>query len=226
MAQTVLITLTIAGADTGPFNLYSNDDGYIVPFEVSVPKAYLQVGYLSILVPDTCTIIRVKSTSVSCTNYVDLVIEGTTTTTSTTSTTTSTSTTSTTTSTTTLPPDPPTATLTFTSYESGVFTFDLSTPIFSTNIDITLAKVFGRISVDCSGGAFETDTLSGTSTIVTGATTITGLGSTPMDCAINSYKRSPSMTINGVSKINGQTITVGGTLVTVIISNSCVTYIC
>lgn len=86
MAMTVLITLTTAGADTGPFDLYSNVDGYVTPFETGVAKIDLVSGYTSILVPDSTTIIRVQSTAL-CTNYVDLPIGGTTTTTTSTTTT-------------------------------------------------------------------------------------------------------------------------------------------
>ena len=93
MAQTVIITLTAAGADTGPFDLYSNVDGYLSPFDVSVPKAPLLTGYTSTTVHDSALIIRVVSTS-GCTNHVDLPIETTTSTTTTnTSSTTSSSTT-------------------------------------------------------------------------------------------------------------------------------------
>lgn len=95
MAQTVLITLTLAGTDVGPFDLYSDVDGYVSPFETGVLRASLVAGYLSILVPDGATVIRVKSTGV-CPNYIDLIIGGITTTTSTsTSSTTTTSTSST-----------------------------------------------------------------------------------------------------------------------------------
>ena len=94
--MTVLITLTIAGSDTGPFDLYSDVDGFVVPFETNVPKASLIAGYTSSLVPNGTVVIRVTSDSV-CTNYIDLII-GATTTTSTSTTSTSTSTTSTTTS--------------------------------------------------------------------------------------------------------------------------------
>ena len=97
--MTVLITLTIAGSDTGPFDLYSDVDGFVVPFENNVPKASLIAGYTSSLVPNGAVVIRVKSDSV-CTNYIDLIIGATTTTTTSTSTSTST-TTSTSTSTTT-----------------------------------------------------------------------------------------------------------------------------
>lgn len=85
MAQTVIITLTTAGADTGPFNLYSNVDGYVSAFQTGVAKASLLAGFTSTVVPDGASIIRVKSTSALCTNYIDLNISGVTTTTTTTS---------------------------------------------------------------------------------------------------------------------------------------------
>jgi len=84
MALTVLITLTTAGADTGPFDLYSDADGYISAFETGVSKAALLAGYTSTVVPDASTIVRVKSNSLLCTNYTDINITGITTTTTTT----------------------------------------------------------------------------------------------------------------------------------------------
>jgi hypothetical protein len=101
--MTVLITLTTAGSDSGPFDLYSNLDGYTSAFESGVSKVALLAGYSSASVPDYTTTIRVKSNGV-CVNYIDIVLESTTTTTSTTivpTTTTSTSIEPTTTSTTT-----------------------------------------------------------------------------------------------------------------------------
>lgn len=90
--MTVLITLTIAGTDSGPFDLYSNVDGYVSAFETGVSKASLLAGYSSALVPDGATVIRVKSDGV-CTNYIDVPITTTTTTTTSSSTTTTTTTT-------------------------------------------------------------------------------------------------------------------------------------
>ena len=98
--MTVLITLTIAGTDSGPFDLYSNLDGYLSAFESGVDKTLLLAGYPSSLVPDFTTTIRVRSNNGLCTNYVDIPVEQpTTTTTSSSSTSTSTSSSSTTTST-------------------------------------------------------------------------------------------------------------------------------
>jgi hypothetical protein len=84
--MTVFITLSIAGADSGPFNLYSNIDGYVTAFESGVPKASLVAGYSSALVPDFTTTIKVLSTG-TCTNYIYIPVEEITTTTTTSTTT-------------------------------------------------------------------------------------------------------------------------------------------
>jgi len=85
------ITLTTAGAATGPFDLYSNIDGYTTPFATGVTRAQILAGYLTNnfpSLPSLPTIVRVKST-VYCVNYLDInVTPMTTTTTSTTTTTT------------------------------------------------------------------------------------------------------------------------------------------
>jgi hypothetical protein len=93
--MTVLITLTVAGPDSGPFDLYSNLDGYVSAFESGVPKTSLLAGYASALVPDFTTIIRIKSVG-DCTNYIDIQLYATSTTSTSTSSTSSTTTTSTT----------------------------------------------------------------------------------------------------------------------------------
>jgi len=101
MAMTVLITLTTAGIDTGPFNLYSDVDGYLSAFKSGVTRTSLLAGYSSALVPDNTSTIRIMSAG-NCINYIDLtVVATTTTTTSGIPTTTTTSTSFTTTSTTT-----------------------------------------------------------------------------------------------------------------------------
>lgn len=83
--MTVLITLTVAGADSGPFDLYSDLDGYVSAFETGVSKASLLAGYSSSAVPNGTTTIRIKSTG-ACNNYIDISVVTTTTTTSTTTT--------------------------------------------------------------------------------------------------------------------------------------------
>lgn len=89
--MTVLITLSVAGSDTGPFNLYSNLDGYTSAFETNVPKASLVAGYSSALVPDYTTTIRLISLG-TCKNFIDVVVSTTTTTTTAAPTTTTTTT--------------------------------------------------------------------------------------------------------------------------------------
>lgn len=96
--MTVLITLTTAGIDSGPFNLYSDVDGYVSAFATGIGRATLLVGYSSAAVPDGTTIIRVSSSG-NCTNYIDLAVVATTTTTTTGLTTTTTTFTTTTTTT-------------------------------------------------------------------------------------------------------------------------------
>jgi hypothetical protein len=93
--MTVLITLSIAGPDSGPFDIYSNLDGYTSAFESGVDRTLLLAGYASALVPDFTTIIRVQSVG-DCTNYIDIPLYTPTTSTTSTSSTSSTTTTSTT----------------------------------------------------------------------------------------------------------------------------------
>lgn len=97
--MTLYITLTLAEADTGPFNLFTDVDGYLSAIAVNVPKADLLAGYSLPYVYDGTTIVRVKSLG-ACSTVLDIPV-GITTTTTTSSSTTSTTTSST--STTTLP---------------------------------------------------------------------------------------------------------------------------
>jgi len=78
----ILLTLTTAGTDTGPFSLFSDVDGYVTAFETGVAKASLVTGYLTTLAPVGTTIVRIKSTGL-CTNYIDIVLAEPTTTTTT-----------------------------------------------------------------------------------------------------------------------------------------------
>jgi hypothetical protein len=90
----VTITLTTAGSDTGPFDLYSDLDGYTSPFQTGVARTVLVAGLTTGTVPDGTTEILVQSTG-TCERDLYLIVEGapTTTTTSTTTSTTSTTTT-------------------------------------------------------------------------------------------------------------------------------------
>jgi hypothetical protein len=114
----ILITLSSAGQNTGPFNIYSNIDNYTTAFAVNLSREILLAGYITNNAPMGTTYVRVKSNT-SCKNYVDIHVlsqNGTTTTTTTVpgNTTTTTSSTTiapgTTTTTTTLPPTTTTTT--------------------------------------------------------------------------------------------------------------------
>lgn len=70
----VFLQLTIAGSDSGPFNLYSDLDGYTIPFETDVFKSSLEAGYTT-TAPDGTQTVKVVSTG-ACINstYITLAI--------------------------------------------------------------------------------------------------------------------------------------------------------
>jgi hypothetical protein len=89
----LLITLTTAGLNSGPFNLYSDADSYTVAFASNVPKQDLLDGYTANGVDDDTTLVRIQSNNTLCNTYINLYITTPTTTTTTTATPTTTSTT-------------------------------------------------------------------------------------------------------------------------------------
>lgn len=70
----VTITLTSASLSSGPFDIYTNVDGFVTPVDTNVPRTSLLGGY-TITVSDLATIIRVQSLG-TCSNYIDLDISG------------------------------------------------------------------------------------------------------------------------------------------------------
>lgn len=231
--MTVLIVLTTAGLNTGPFNLYTNLDGYSSPFETGVSKSALIAGYTSIVVPDGTTMIRVQSAG-ECTNYIDLTLESTTTTTTTTtsSSTTTTTSSSTTTTTTTAAPTPE-ATLSYSyvggssdpSTVYGTFTFNLTGSTVPVNLVITDVEIGLYNSPTCSGIADLLDSpVGGSATITAGNTTSTVDGS-QVTCT-GQYVRNNTITLNGTSYTNGQQVTIGGVLITIAIEPGCDFMLC
>ena len=71
--MTGVITLLLAGTDTGPFNLYSNADGFTSAFAVNILKTQLITGYSTASLPALTTIVRIMSVG-NCMNYVDIVV--------------------------------------------------------------------------------------------------------------------------------------------------------
>ena len=71
--MTVYLILTTAGIDTGPFNLYTNLDGFTTPFETGVDKNVLVAGFSFATVPDYAQTVRIQSVG-DCINYTDIVL--------------------------------------------------------------------------------------------------------------------------------------------------------
>lgn len=69
----ILITLTTAGTDTGPFSLFSDVNTFVSPFETGVSKLALLAGHATNLAPGSTTTVRVKSEGI-CTNFIDIVL--------------------------------------------------------------------------------------------------------------------------------------------------------
>jgi hypothetical protein len=70
------VKITLAsdtGVDTGPFNLYSNTDGYVNAFAASVSRNALLSGYLATDVPVNTTTVKVQSTG-NCTTSINLTV--------------------------------------------------------------------------------------------------------------------------------------------------------
>ena len=121
--------------------------------------------------------------------------------------------------------DPATANLTYTSYSAGAFTFTLSSLIYSTSIGISGASVNGFPNITCTLPVVESDSTTSTVTINPGSIRAIQPGSTPMTASTLRYKRVNSIRVNGIIRTNGQTVTVGGTLVTIVIdSTTCEVY--
>ena len=72
MGRYVKFRLTTAGSSTGPFDLFSDVDGYTSAFATSVTTANLTSDYYSDSVPDLTKVVRIKSNSTNCTNYIDV----------------------------------------------------------------------------------------------------------------------------------------------------------
>lgn len=165
----VLITLTTAGVDTGPFNLYSNVDSYTTAFETNISRGILVAGYTSTIVPPGTSAIRVKSMGV-CTNYVDITVTvpSTTTTTTTASGTTTSTTTAApviTTTTTTAAPVPTTTTTT-TYVGPATTTTTSTTPIPPATTTTTTTGGGGGTTTTTTTAAGTTSTTSTTTTSI------------------------------------------------------------
>jgi hypothetical protein len=116
--------------------------------------------------------------------------------------------------------DPPTANLTFTSYAAGSFTFTLSPVIYSTAINISSINVQGYSNTGCTGSFVQSDSNVGLLIIPPGISVNNQDGQNPMTSPVIRYKKLDSISVNGTTRLNGQTITIGGTTVTVVIDTT------
>ena len=145
--MTVLITLVLPpGGDAGPFNLYSNTDGYITPFETNISAAALIAGYTALFVPDGTTTIRVKSVGI-CTNFIDVPVNVLPTTTTTSSSSTSSTTTTSTTAGPTTTTTSSSSTSTSTSTSSSTTTTTTTDEPTTTTTTTTISCVSGDLSL-------------------------------------------------------------------------------
>jgi len=174
----IQISITIPpGGAAGPFDLYSDVDGFTTPFETQVPAVDLVAGY-TVTLPMGATIIRVCSVG-TCENCIDLPTNCPTTTTSTTvepTTTTTTTVDPTTTTTTTAEPtttttSTSTSTTTTTSTSSTTTTTTTASPKFQyeliTNTPLDIGTVNLVIEVDSVQVVNETISVGNTSQVGT-----------------------------------------------------------
>ena len=64
--MTIFITLSLAGIDSGPFDLYSNTDGFTTAFDTNVSRSNLLVGYET-TAPDGTINVRLDDLNALCT---------------------------------------------------------------------------------------------------------------------------------------------------------------
>ncbi len=83
--KTILIQIQ-SGLDTSTFDIYTDSDSYTTPIHTNVSKNELINGYISNIVPNNATIIKVSSNSIICPDQFILIPISTTTTTTTTTT--------------------------------------------------------------------------------------------------------------------------------------------
>ena len=215
--MTTLITLTLAGSDVGPFNLYSNLDGFTTPTVTGVSRSALVAGYTATL-PDWTTQVLVKSTG-ACPRDLYLNIAG-----APTSTTTTSSTSSTTTTTTTVKP---TITVSFQPFDKS-FTI-LSTVAVPQTVFVGASAVDGYPNNSCIGAIAGATLTGGVLGLNVGefVNSVPATGYTGPWFTTTPYRFSSlliTLIINGISGnyANGDTVTISGTVFTIYINRTCI----
>lgn len=70
--MTLRFTLTTTDTDAGPFNLFSDVNGFVYAFATNVSKETLISGYTSNNVPNGTLIVKVVSVGQQCQNSIDI----------------------------------------------------------------------------------------------------------------------------------------------------------
>ena len=70
----ILIQASNVGSDAGPFNLFSQVDGFTQAFETGITSAQLLIGFVSYNVPVGTTVVRIISNNPECQNYEDISV--------------------------------------------------------------------------------------------------------------------------------------------------------
>jgi hypothetical protein len=216
--MTILITLTLAGSSVGPFDIYTQLDGFTTPVITGVSRAALVAGY-SANMPNGTTTVLVQSTG-ECSTQLYLAVDGNTTTT----TTSSSSTTSTTTTIIT-----GTLTVAYSKYSSS---FSLVASVAAPqSIAITGAITANGYPTNSCSGSVAGATLTGNLLVLTPGNSVTthvptfssGTWSTSLTARITDV--TIPISINGGSPVNystGSTITVGSVDYTFYIVSECI----
>lgn len=69
--MTILIQASSIGSDAGPFDLYSDVNGFTNAFETGITASQLLLGFVSYNVPNGTTVVRIISVNEDCNNYED-----------------------------------------------------------------------------------------------------------------------------------------------------------
>ena len=75
MKESIQIQSNNIGIDAGPFNLFSQVNGFTEAFETDITPVQLLIGFISYNAPVGTTTIRVVSTSEDCNEYVEETVD-------------------------------------------------------------------------------------------------------------------------------------------------------
>lgn len=121
----------------------------------------------------------------------------------------------------------PTTSILNVKYEADTFYADVSDIIYSTSITVGQASldVIGYENCALNQLSGESDDASGNLVVNAGAASGNVSGNFGMTTNTVEYKFTGNLTVNGVSRYDGETFTIGNTSVTLYFPSSCISYI-